>query len=333
MGALERFLDQDTDGLDIASLMARDVQEMESAVPPPSLYKYLSDSRTEFFEKPAIRFTQRTSLNDPFELTKRWSEFTSSPVRNAFGDIIRAKMERITANKGLVLEMIKEEFAKKGVFLSAEQMAEASRILLSPAGDQLYRDIVKNAFEQVAPFTELSFDVINAGAEHAFEDTTSKLGIFSVSETPVNEQMWGLYSNSGSGFVVEFDAHNHFFIAPNGRNLFRKVKYTNQRVRDFWENPLYLFMVKNENWLFEREWRMLKQLTDCDETKVHGSDNIHLWCVMPGMIKSVIFGYNYDQQKLAEHGARIQAYFDPSIHIQWAVANRSSGEIELKRLL
>jgi hypothetical protein len=140
------------------------------------------------------------------------------------------------------------------------------------------------------------------------------------------------YASSGAGFVIEFNAEHEFFKAPNGRSLLRKVKYTNERAKDFFANPLALFQVKGDKWSFEQEWRMLKELSQCDEKRLNGQELIYVSRLKLGMMRSVIFGYNYDERELARHGAKLRM-FDPELHIKCAFVNPSRGEIEVRELL
>ncbi len=72
MGILSRFLDEQNSSFDVTKIATAEFFALDQAVPPTSVYKYFPKDRVEFFEKPAFRFSQRTALNDPFELTKRW---------------------------------------------------------------------------------------------------------------------------------------------------------------------------------------------------------------------------------------------------------------------
>ena len=332
MGALENFLDKNDQPFDVSLIISPEVEEMDSAIPPSSLYKYFSVARSAFFSDPVIRFTQKTSLNDPFELSKRWAEFAGAEVRTLFANHVRSQMEQLGSNKGLVLALIKEEFANNGVFLSPDQIAEVACKLLSRKGSQSYDQLISNTLRQIDQFVEHAFCYMNSGADEAFNKLTSDIGIFSLSENPSNEQMWGLYASSGRGFVVEFNSDKEFFKAPNGRSLIRKVSYTNDRAKDFFANPLALFQVKGEKWSFEQEWRMLKKLSECDEKRLHGQEPIYVCRLKPGMMRSVTFGYNYSEPELITHGAKLRM-FDPELHIQYAFVNPARGEIEVRELL
>jgi hypothetical protein len=81
------------------------------------------------------------------------------------------------------------------------------------------------------------------------------------------------------------------------------VTYTDARIPDFWQNPYYLFLVKGQNWSFEREWRMIKKLSECKRLPLPGADGVFVRDVPPGAIKSVIFGYQYGQDSLV-HDAK-----------------------------
>lgn len=333
MGTLDKFLEETDTPFDVGTIMSRDVEEMDSPIPPPSLYKYYSASRSAFFVDPVIRFTQKTALNDPFELTKRWEEYAGAESRMHFAKYIRSRMEQLIGNKGLVLALFKEDCAKSGVFLSPDQMAEAAHKLLTRNGSELYNGIASEALDRVDRFIEDIFRCMNLTTNEALnKELTSKIGIFSLFESPVSEQMWGLYASSGAGFVIEFNAQHEFFKAPNGRSLLRKVKYTSERAKDFFANPLALFQVKGDKWSFEQEWRMIKELSQCDEKRLNGQELIYVNRLKPGMMRSVIFGYNYNNQKLAEHGAKLRM-FDPELHVKCASVNSSRCEIEVHELL
>lgn len=250
MGALEKFLAEEKLGRDPSALISKEIEAIDSQVPPRSLYKYFSNQRCEFFKNPAVRFTQRTALNDPFELTKRWREFAGNRVGDFLAQELRGSLSRLTANKGLILQILKERLAKEGLFLAPDEMAEASRLLLSHAGNHFYRSKVTEALVQADLLTKGALIALNSAAKRSLDRLVSELGIFSLSEQPDNDQLWGLYASSGSGFVVEFDTQHSFFRAASGRNLIRKVIYTDERSDDLLTNPIFLFMVKNQDWSF-----------------------------------------------------------------------------------
>ncbi|MEM5372304.1 hypothetical protein V4C53_40660 [Paraburkholderia azotifigens] len=52
-----------------------------------------------------------------------------------------------------------------------------------------------------------------------------------------------------------------------------------------------VFFTKTSNWSYEREWRIIKYLTQADEVlTVEGNKAIHLFLVPVAAVKEVIFG-------------------------------------------
>ena len=298
---------------------------LDNRTPPPVLYKFCPVQRTEFFGDPKIRFSQRTVLNDPFELTQRWRQIASSTKRKIFADHINSLIPRLIQDQEILIEILAEEFAERGTVLSNEQVGEVRKILASPLGSQFLETISQNARRQTSAFVDAAFTVMDGQSEQSFERITSQLGILSLSDNLTNRALWGLYASEGRGFVLGFDSSHAFFKGANGRTLLWSVKYTDVPLEDFFENPMSLFLTKNSDFKFEGEWRMLKKLNECDE--VRGGD-IHLCQVAPSMIESVIFGYNFDEQDAAKHKEWLTSNFDPYIQVKKASANRSTGNID-----
>jgi hypothetical protein len=106
--------------------------------------------------------------------------------------------------------------------------------------------------------------------------------------------MWERYGAQGTGFVVGLDAQNAFFENA-GNNTLRKVIYTDEFAENFWRNPYYLFLVKNNKWSYEQEWLTFGDFTKCDEHFIaEGAVPIHLANLPPSIIKTIHFGWAYD---------------------------------------
>ena len=330
MGALEEFHAQNNIEFDFASLMAGDLQDMEAEFAGETVYKYYSSERRRFFEHPTVRFTQKTALNDPFELTRRWHEFGSTPTRGAIVAYLRSSLARLMARKDVLLAMLREHVAETGVIWGPAQEAAAAAILQTPAAEQLMAAQFAMADAMIGPLINHVFENLAANSDTMIEKLVGDIGIFSVSEIATNQPMWALYASSGKGFVVEFNAQHSFFHGKRNDgtavNLLHKVKYTDARIPDFWQNPYYLFLVKGSNWSFEREWRMTRKLSEC--VPVTGLDGIYIQTVVPGTVKSVIFGYQYEKNNLDLDRKKILE-FDKNVHLQIVTVNRTSGELEL----
>lgn len=322
MKVQNKAFEQDFDMSRIADM--ENVATIESIAPPPSVYKYYSAERSDFFRSPRIRFTQKEFLNDPFELTSRWEEFASPKTRLEIGNSMKSAMTTIFSDKALLIDYIRKDFLNKGIALNAEEMAHLSQFALTKRG----REFVDKFLEEVVSRTDFVIDVMFGSMDETsnpmFAEVLADVGVFSVSEVLDSHQMWGLYANSGRGFVVEFDTKHKFFNAENAAgNALRKIKYSNENIKDFWENPLYLFFVKNKDWSFEREWRMLKPLSQCDH--VVGQD-VFLCDVPKGMIKSITFGYAYENDRIVQQVSDLESW-NSGVVFKKAVVNQRSKEI------
>jgi hypothetical protein len=181
----------------------------------------------------------------------------------------------------------------------------------------------------IGPLLDISFARLEADFDKLMEELSAKEGILSLTEDHLNEVMWAHYAENFAGFVVGFDcAHNFFFHTDDKgkRPLLRKVIYTDNHIENFWRNPYYSFLVKNSRWEYESEWRMLKLLSNCDE-RVNASPPVCLWNVDPKMIRSIYFGYRYDDLTRIEDIANLGKI---GVHCDFYLVqpNRKTGTLE-----
>jgi hypothetical protein len=250
MDDYEKFLNDQSSSFDVESLMSDDLKKLDSISPPASLFKYIPAGRPGFFSRPLLRFTQRTGLNDPFELMKRWEEFASKPFRDAFTDQINKTVRALEHNHRALLSAFAKE---QGLILEPTQIASVLAALQTPEMLQKIKTIFDNANNDVSPLIE---NYMAIASQHEFSELTSKLGILSLSENPKSRVMWSVYASAGEGFLIEFDTNHKFFKAPNGRNRLWPVSYRDEIKGSFLENPMALFLTKHTDYSFEKEWRM-----------------------------------------------------------------------------
>lgn len=325
MGILRRFLDEQNRSFDVTKIATAEFLALDQATPPASVFKYFPRERTEFFERPAFRFSQRTALNDPFELTRRWKQFGSDAAKRLFTDHLKSTFRSLSCETEIFLEMLKNKSLENGRFLGDQEIANARERLRTKEGKREVRKVLDASIASIEEAVDFMFSAEGIGSSNHLEAFASEFGIFSTSETGVNQQLWGLYASSGSGFCVELDTGHPFFRAPNGRHLIWKVNYTNQIQDGFLCNPMAMFLFKDEQWQFEREWRTLDELKKCDAVVGPDSD-IYLKYVPIGLIKAVTFGYSYDSDRLVSHAASLRC-FDDTIKIRKAFVDRETREI------
>jgi hypothetical protein len=325
MGILSRFLDEQNRSFDVTKIATAEFFALDQATPPNSVFKYFPKERVEFFARPAFRFSQRAALNDPFELTKRWRQFGSDATKKLFADHLKSTFRSLSCESEIVLEMAKNESLKRGRFLGDQEIANVREKLRTKEGKKEVRRILSDSIASIDAFVELMFSAANVGSGSYLEQFAAEFGIFSVSETGSNQQLWGLYASSGAGYCVELDTDHQFFRAPNGKKLIWKVSYTDQIQEGFLCNPMAMFLFKDQQWQFEREWRSLDNLENCDAA-VGPNGDIHLKYVPRGLIKAITFGYSYDESRLAYDAVTLR-YFDDTIKIRKAFVDKESREI------
>jgi hypothetical protein len=232
----------------------------------------------------------------------------------------------------LLLALFKKEQAEKGIFLSPSDIAAASQLFLSPEGQSHITNVIARGQKELPAMVEKTFASLTVASGQWIENMTSKLGILSLSANPFSRVMWSLYASAGRGFLVEFDTAHPFFRAPNGKNVIRPVNYKDEFGQTFFENPMSLLVTKHKEYSFEDEWRMIKNLDECDEKIPTSAGDMH-FCKLPsGTIKSVVFGYNYDQSNFANDAASIRVLFDKNIKIKICRVNRQTGNFEFDEL-
>src|ERR1035438_5644436 len=103
----------------------------------------------------------------------------------------------------------------------------------------------------------------------------SELGILSLSAINHSILMWSHYASGHTGFVIGFDSEREFFKQrdhePEEIGQLLPVSYSSERVKvscppeDTDPSPSFIF-TKNEEWAYEKEWRILRFLKEADKT-------------------------------------------------------------------
>ena len=151
------------------------------------------------------------------------------------------------------------------------------------------------------------------------EARINKYGILSLTDNPYSFEMWCHYANGHKGFLIEFDIHNK--VKPilqlcEGANLkVHKVKY----VKDYSVNidklergtnsiPFYkirdtIFLRKTKHWKYESEYRIIRDLNQCDTYKPpknrlsHRDNRIYLFPISLKCITNIRKKINKKQKK------------------------------------
>jgi DUF2971 family protein len=332
LSTLEKFLDSTPDRFDIASLLDPEVELFEGAYSFPLIFKYCASTRRDFFARPQMRFSQREALNDPFEMSRRWKRASTEGLRQYIRTRIGDTLPRVLSNIDLLVEKAKEHFKEQDVVLSDTQVRQLEHALTSEAGKLFLASEIGTAQVITNFLLNHAFAHVESEFNRLVDNIVSEWGILSLTEAPLNQLMWAHYASAGAGFVVGLDANHQFFRGKDTqKNPLRKVLYTDERTENFWRNPYYLFLVKGATWAYEREWRIIKDLSECDERRNVSGQAICLWTLPPETIKRVYFGYGYDASQIADDTLNVTRYgAKPEFYT--IRVNRETGLLEPKLL-
>ena len=189
MSLLDRFLDEQNESFDLTSVATEEFFKHDERIPPPFLFKYFSKERRSFFESPSFRFTQAAALNDQFEFTRRWDRFAPAAAKELFSEHLKMTFRKLGYEREIFIEILKGEALRRGVFLGGEQIAAARRFLRSKEGKVEVRRIIDQAIVAIDLFVDLAFSVADKATDK-LDKLGSEFGVFSMCETPDNQQLW-----------------------------------------------------------------------------------------------------------------------------------------------
>lgn len=236
------------------------------------LYKYLG--RDQFFENFKIRITQPSELNDPRECVP---DIRFRDPRGYMGALVQRSFESTYLR-----------FRIENPTWSDAQALEACLT----ASHKVIDDFNTNNSEWARRHYEKFMEVTNRN-----------VGVLSLTESNNNELMWSHYANSHNGYAVAFDCDNAFFKPakddPKLCGELMNVQYTDEVPVVFVEPgkidiPKEIFFTKTAKWSYEREWRMVKMLSNADDIV---DTTIHLFSVPPDALKEVTFGLKVKAEK------------------------------------
>ena len=263
-----------------------------------SLYKYVAPERADILKNGVIRFTQPSAFNDAFET---FPCFTAGLPDEYIQDFLtNHKPDKLEFEKMLKSSFEAEKSKHPGIRIPFEAIKDSS--------------FVKAAMNQVPPMVADLFTQFMSGKGALFgrtirlalEAMNKQFGVLCLAEKPSNLLMWAHYSNSHSGFVLEFDERHPYFDRRTKEGEFgrclRKVHYTKARpqtvlfdprleedeFRTGWANDI--FFSKSEHWACEEEWRMIEYLKDCPHVIESEPHNIYLFPIPMDCVTGIIFG-------------------------------------------
>ncbi|RDB04387.1 DUF2971 domain-containing protein [Runella aurantiaca] len=263
------------------------------------IFKYLAPERIDVLKNQTLRFTQANYLNDPFENLPFISKVMDEGYNNKFQEeylnpaLQQAMSLQLTAEllPPDVRGMLPDE--QWNEILSAYPMDQVFEMMPSLHPSNLFGALM-NQMNESDPTTLLK------------ESFNKQFGVLSLTRRNANLTMWSHYTNSHTGYVIEFDPSNHYFNKTiNENDRLRKLNdiiYVDERPNvtlfdsNFEEDKLIDHMVekilltKSKHWEYEEELRMIQPLNESD-IQINNGD-IHLFKFDAQAVKSVYFGVN-----------------------------------------
>jgi len=229
------------------------------------LFKYVPPDRLDIIEHGRLRFSQAGDFNDPFEL--------------------RPIMQLLSAREIQSLPIDKEAGDGPNRILTAEVLGAMIR-----AVEPGLKGIAASHFSVGGAFVIDN----NHLAQATFDEA---VGVLCLSESPDNLPMWAHYGANHSGLVLGFDERHPFFapIPFQGVSLgLAQVSYLEERpsvtAQTMWTEEV--LTRKSLHWAYEREWRLLRPLSQANATLPHPRFPRALFDLPADALRLVITGVN-----------------------------------------
>ncbi len=249
-----------------------------------TLYKYLPTNRIDVIEKQFIRCTPATSQNDIFEMRVFFEKvIDESDAEKLFADI---DIDKIVFESYKTIMGIAS--GSKG---SDTYNSLFKKFIDSPKGKNFVKNIKASTINQINSETKGFEEQIN-------KSIPENVGIISLTESYDNKLMWAHYGEKHKGFLIAFNENHKFFNRKRKTSdefyYLRKVNYCDSKSNAtiYKTSGTDLFLRKDIEWAYEKEWRLLIPLQFADKIINPNSEQIHLIKFPLECINGIICGAN-----------------------------------------
>lgn len=248
-----------------------------------SIYKFVTDQRIDILENLQIRFTPPIEFNDPFELYPYLE--TVLPLEDFYIAIDDGSDDEFVET---FVQTIEENYVNPLPKDELIRMALQFRPIVKDSSKHLLSDIFRKFSSIVNPHIQTSMN--------------NFFGIMCSSGHPLDIRMWGHYTNNHKGFVIVFDENHDFFQQKSQKEKYRSIRevsYTEDRPRvNSVLNINYseIFFTKSKVWDYEREWRLIRPLSEADKIEEKENKKLHFFNLPPECIEGVIFGVRTSEE-------------------------------------
>jgi hypothetical protein len=229
-------------------------------------YKYFPLERRDVLENCLIRFTQPGDFNDPFEL---------KPNFNWVSEADMAALPEVAGQKS-----------------GSDYVASR---LTPEVLQKIYQVLAPGIQRTIASTVQGEGDFALNNNQIASSLFDSKYGILCLSKDPNNLLMWAHYANNHNGFVLQFDDEHSFFANQcfdNQDFVSTPVEYSDERPSLSFStiHSPKVYYRKSPCWSYEREWRLIRPLSEASKVIEHPIYPRSLFQIPPEAIKGIIIG-------------------------------------------
>jgi hypothetical protein len=275
-------------------------------------YKYCDARGKDILLRLRLKITPPNRFNDPFEFAPR---MTPGLPRREARRLVKTKQQQ------------RARFAtmtRMGQFNGS--FKDFKKLLRTHQG-RLVQGVMDGYPGVAAKFREESLDIVSRDQ-----------GLLCLSAVRDNILMWSHYGRSHTGLVIGLDG-GHALLSSNEPKLV-EVEYREERVemgyfatprsRELEEQIKSLIRRKSPQWSYEREWRQLRFLQQCEtEEDVSSSGPVnHFFPIEPGLIRQVIIGCRAPETLIGEI-AEIKT-FSRFAHVQFLQARMHETDFALE---
>lgn len=275
------------------------------------LYKYLPPNLLKVLQDKRVRFTQPGDFNDPFEFRPQIeAAVTDGEVQAYVEENFEKLVEHELAKYGALVQSIPRQVLKDLL------VAQKARL------PEVFKMLQPGILQKISPAID---GLLN-----------QNVGVLCLSEVRDSLLMWGHYTDNHKGFVIGFDSSHAFFLKRRSEQdefgFLRKVNYQVERpkvVLSDTSSPVW-FQTKSSQWEYEKEWRIVRVLSEADHRTDRSPFPLCLFEFAPDAILEIVIGARADS-------STIQAIESLASHFRRAVLlkareNESAYGLVIERL-
>lgn len=244
----------------------------------PTFYK-LVDSRmaAQAIVSGALKFATVDELNDPCELVPLMNR---EAVRSSLGALRREgytqEQFQWLGHQEAVLRLLSPETR---VLDRPSTRSQANRTLALPVYDDM--------------------DYMERQLLETIRLIRSRVGILCLTDRVDSLPMWAFYGARAGGYAIQLDGLDAEFPgdATGSLNIPKPVKYVEDLV-GLTHDPTTqdsLFFCKFSDWSYEREWRIVTALSQCQRSAAR---NLYIRRVSPKIVSRVICGWRVPAEEI-----------------------------------